>query len=32
MCVRFVLLANGAAFDVFTDIGSESGPPKLGSD
>jgi len=32
MCVGFVLLANGTAFDVFSDIGSEPGPPKLGSD
>jgi len=31
MCVRFVLLANGAAFDIFLDIGSKSGPPELGS-
>ena len=32
MCVGFVLLANGTAFDVFSDIGRKSGPPKLGSD
>ena len=31
MCVRFVLLASGTAFDVFVDIGSETRPPKLGS-
>jgi len=31
MCVGFVLLADGATFDVFSDIGSKSGPPKLGS-
>jgi len=30
MCVRFVLLAGGAAFDKFADIGSETRPPKLG--
>jgi len=30
MCVRFVLLASGAAFDIFPDIGSETRPPELG--
>jgi len=30
--VGFVLLANGTAFDIFSNIGSESRPPKLGSD
>jgi len=32
MCVRFVLLASGAAFDIFADIGSEARPPKFGGD
>jgi len=31
MRVRFVLLANGTAFNIFADIGSETGPPKFGS-
>jgi len=32
VCVRFVLLANGTAFNIFMDLGGETGPPKLGSD
>jgi len=30
MHVSFVLLANGAAFNVFVDVGSKTGPPKFG--
>ena len=29
-CVRFVLLANSTAFNIFADVRSKTGPPKLG--
>jgi len=32
MGVGFVLLAHSTAFDVFSDIGGEAGPPELGGD
>ena len=32
MCVNFVLLALGTAFDVAADEGGESGPPEFGGD
>jgi len=30
--VRFILLANGAAFDIFSDVGGKAGPPEFGGD
>ena len=32
MCVNFVLLAKGTAFDIAADEGSKAGPPEFGSD
>ena len=32
MCINFVLLATGTAFDVTADKGSEPGPPKFSGD
>jgi len=32
MGVGFVLLANSAAFNIFSDIGGQTRPPELGSD
>ena len=32
MGVRFVLLTNSTAFDVFSDVRGEAGPPKFGGD
>ena len=31
MCVGLVLLASSTAFDIFSDVGRETGPPEFGS-